>query len=68
MDSTGESLEAILTTNSSVSSLSTDVTKRINGFDKSSSVSKIVADADGHDVSEYRAMMNSREKRINGDE
>jgi hypothetical protein len=56
MELDGRKLEAILTTDSSVSSLSTDVTKRVYGFDKNSSGIESVADADGHVVEQYRAM------------
>jgi hypothetical protein len=56
MELDGQKLEAILTTDNTVSSLSTDVTKRVYGFDKSSSDIETVADADGHTVAQYRAM------------
>jgi hypothetical protein len=56
MELDGRKLEATLTTDSAVSSLSTDVTKRVYGFDKSSSGIESVADADGHVIAQYRAM------------
>jgi hypothetical protein len=56
MELDGRKLEAILTTDNTVSSLSTDVTKRVYGFDKNSSGIETVADADGRVVSQYRAM------------
>jgi hypothetical protein len=56
MELDGRKLEAILTTNDSVSTLSTDVTKRVYGFDKNSSGIESVADGDGHTDAQYRAM------------
>jgi hypothetical protein len=56
MELDGQKLEAILTTDSPVSSLSTDVTTRVYGFDKNSQGIESVADADGHVVAQYRAM------------
>ena len=56
MELDGQKIEAILSTDSAVSSLSTDVTKRVYGFDKNSSGIESEADADGHVVSQYRAM------------
>ena len=56
MELDGRKLEAILTTDSTVSSLSTDVTKRIYGFDKNSSGVETRTDDDGHTIAQYRAM------------
>jgi hypothetical protein len=56
MELDGRKVEAILTTDNTVSSLSTDVTKRVYGFDKNSSGIETVADADGHPIAQYRAM------------
>jgi hypothetical protein len=56
MELDGRKLEAILTTNDSVSTLSTDVTRRVYGFDKNSSGIESVADGDGHTIAQYRAM------------
>jgi hypothetical protein len=56
MELNGQKLEAILTTNNSVSTLSTDVTKRVYGFDKNSSGIESVADGDGHTIAQYRSM------------
>jgi hypothetical protein len=56
MELDGKKLEATLTTNDSVSTLSTDVTQRIYGFDKNSTNIETVADADGKTSSQYRAM------------
>jgi hypothetical protein len=56
MELNGQALEAILTTNGSVSTLSTDVTKRVYGFDKNSSGIESVADGDGHTMAQYRSM------------
>src|SRR6267378_5521544 len=56
MELDGRKLEAILTTNNSVSTLSTDVTRRVYGFDKNSSGIESVADSDGHTIAQYRAM------------
>ncbi|MEA3196622.1 MAG: hypothetical protein QOF32_674 [Gammaproteobacteria bacterium] len=56
MELDGRKLEAILTTNGSVSTLSTDVTKRVYGFDKNSSDIESVADGDGNTIAQYRAM------------
>jgi hypothetical protein len=56
MELDGRKLEAILTTNGTVSSLSTDVTRRVYGFDKNSAGIESVTDGDGHAVAQYRAM------------
>jgi hypothetical protein len=56
MELDGRKLEAILTTDSTVSSLSTDVTKRVYGFGKNSSGIETVTDADAHTTAQYRAM------------
>jgi hypothetical protein len=56
MELDGRRLEATLTTDSSASSLSTDVTKRVYGFDKNSGGIESVTDVDGHVVAQYRAM------------
>jgi hypothetical protein len=56
MELDGRKLEAILTTNGIVSSLSTDVTKRVYGFDKNSTGIESATDGDGHTVAQYRAM------------
>jgi hypothetical protein len=56
MELDGRKLEAILTTNDPVSTLSTDVTRRVYGFDKKSSGIESAADEDGHTIAQYRAM------------
>ena len=56
MELDGKKLEATLTTNDSVSSLSTDVTRRIYGFDRNSTDIETVADEEGKASSQYRAM------------
>jgi len=56
MELDGRKLEALLTTGSPVTTLSTDVTKRVYGFDRDSSGVESVIDQDGHTTSQYRAM------------
>jgi hypothetical protein len=56
MELDGKKLEATLTTNDSVSTLSTDVTRRIYGFDRNSTDIETVADEEGKTSSQYRAM------------
>lgn len=56
MELDGRKLEALLTTGSPRTTLSTDVTKRVYGFDKDSVGIESVTDKDGHTTSQYRAM------------
>jgi hypothetical protein len=52
----GRKLEALLTTGSAETTLSTDVTKRVYGFDKDSSGIESVIDGNGRKIAQYRAM------------
>jgi hypothetical protein len=64
MELDGRKVEAILTTDNTVSSLSTDVTKRVYGFDRNSSGIETVADADGHTIARY--CNETHRERVNG--
>lgn len=56
MELDGRKLEATLSTDSSVTTLSTDVTRRVYGFDKESPGIESVTDAGGKTTAQYRAM------------
>ena len=56
MELDGRRLETLLTTGSPRTTLSTDVTRRVYGFDKSSVGIESVTDKEGHTTSQYRAM------------
>jgi hypothetical protein len=56
MELDGKKLEATLSTDNSVTTLSTDVTKRVYGFDKESPGIESVTDASGKTTAQYRAM------------
>jgi hypothetical protein len=56
MELDGRKLEALLTTGSPETTLSTDVTKRVYGFDKDSSGIETTTDGSGHKTAQYRAM------------
>lgn len=56
MELDGRKLEALLTTGSPETTLSTDVTKRVYGFDKDSNGIESVTDGSGHKTAQYRAM------------
>ena len=56
MELDGRKLEALLTTSSPTTTLSTDVTKRVFGFDKDSSGIDSVTDKNGNTTAQYRAM------------
>lgn len=56
MELDGKKLEAMLSTESSVTTLSTDVTKRVYGFDKDSPGIESQTDGNGKTIAQYRAM------------
>jgi hypothetical protein len=56
MELDGRKLEAMLSTERSVSTLSTDVTKRVYGFDKDSPGVESETDESGKTIAQYRAM------------
>ncbi len=55
----GRKIEATFSTGTSVTTLSTDVTKRVYGFDKDSTGIETQKDSDGMVVASYRAMKMS---------
>jgi hypothetical protein len=56
MELDGKKLEAMLSTETSVTTLSTDVTKRVYGFDKDSPGIESETDGSGKAIAQYRAM------------
>jgi hypothetical protein len=56
MELDGRKLEATLSTDRSISTLSTDVTKRVYGFDKDSPGVESETDESGKTIAQYRAM------------
>jgi Aspartyl protease len=56
MELDGRKLEALLTTSSSETTLSVDVTRRVYGFDRDSDDIESVTDEHGHKIAQYRAM------------
>ncbi len=56
MELDGRKLEALLATSAPETTLSTDVTKRVYGFDRNSSGIESVTDLNGHGIAQYRAM------------
>jgi hypothetical protein len=56
MELDGRKLETLLTTGSPETTLSTDVTKRVYGFDRDSAGIESVTDGNGHQIAQYRAM------------
>jgi hypothetical protein len=56
MELDGRKLEATISTATSVTTLSTDVTKRVYGFDKGSPGVESTTDGSGKEIAQYRAM------------
>jgi hypothetical protein len=56
MELDGRKLETLLATGSRMTTLSTDVTRRVYGFDRNSSGIETTTTEDGHTIAQYRAM------------
>jgi hypothetical protein len=61
ISSTGKAVEATLATESAVTTLTTDVTRRLFGFDANSGDVETAVGADGRIAANYRAMQLSTE-------